>query len=529
MKREQARVIADSYSEQCEAGVRHWGVIDQADQECREFLFFNTDYCDDDLPPEEDGISCFGYIDFIKEGEPLEKYMDFVMCAIERPSEAKYEINSLIEANFVRWFFGGGQETADGQCDLGDIYRIGTDAMRGKVANVNGSEYRYGYAPIEKDAEEAVKWYRRAADQGNATAQYSLGRSYDYGEGVEKDAEEAVKWYRKAAEQGNATAQSSLGWNYDNGEGVEKDAEEAVKWYRKAADQGDAPAQYNLGWSYDNGEGVEKDAEEAVKWYRKAADQGDAPAQYNLGLNYDNGEGVEKDAEEAVKWYRKAADQGIASAQKNLGWVLFDRGDLEGAEKVIRKGLSELEELHGNGDHEDTLEFLNQLSVIKITRNKKAIDEIEKLSRRAIASSERLLGPGDDMTLGLSGNFIIFLKQINRHEEAAECGYQAYIDSKKVNGLDSPMTMQLLNVYAGALKSNGDLEGAISCLKESFAHSEKTRDALSYNLACYECLNENYEEAKTLIFEHIERCPEAKEIALSDSDLEGIRDSIRKI
>ncbi|MDB4761874.1 sel1 repeat family protein [bacterium] len=493
MKREQARVIADSYSEQCEAGVRHWGVIDQADQECREFLFFNTDYCDDDLPPEEDGISCFGYIDFIKEGEPLEKYMDFVMCAIERPSEAKYEINSLIEANFVRWFFGGGQETADGQCDLGDIYRIGTDAMRGKVANVNGSEYRYGYAPIEKDAEEAVKWYRRAADQGNATAQYSLGRSYDYGEGVEKDAEEAVKWYRKAAEQGNATAQCSLGW------------------------------------SYNNGEGVEKDAEEAVKWYRKAADQGNATAQYNLGLNYDNGEGVEKDAEEAVKWYRKAADQGIASAQKNLGWVLFDRGDLEGAEKVIRKGLSELEELHGNGDHEDTLEFLNQLSVIKITRNKKAIDEIEKLSRRAIASSERLLGPGDDMTLGLSGNFIIFLKQINRHEEAAECGYQAYIDSKKVNGLDSPMTMQLLNVYAGALKSNGDLEGAISCLKESFAHSEKTRDALSYNLACYECLNENYEEAKTLIFEHIERCPEAKEIALSDSDLEGIRDSIRKI
>ncbi|MDB4723205.1 sel1 repeat family protein [Akkermansiaceae bacterium] len=421
MKREQARVIADSYSEQCEAGVRHWGVIDQADQECREFLFFNTDYCDDDLPPEEDGISCFGYIDFIKEGEPLEKYMDFVMCAIERPSEAKYEINSLIEANFVRWFFGGGQETADGQCDLGDIYRIGTDAMRGKVANVNGSEYRYGYAPIEKDAEEAVKWYRKAADQGNATAQYNLGLSYDYGEGVEKD------------------------------------------------------------------------------------------------------------AEEAVKWYRKAADQGIAAAQKNLGWVLFDRGDLEGAEKVIRKGLSELEELHGNGDHEDTLEFLNQLSVIKITRNKKAIDEIEKLSRRAIASSERLLGPGDDMTLGLSGNFIIFLKQINRHEEAAECGYQAYIDSKKVNGLDSPMTMQLLNVYAGALKSNGDLEGAISCLKESFAHSEKTRDALSYNLACYECLNENYEEAKTLIFEHIERCPEAKEIALSDSDLEGIRDSIRKI
>ncbi len=54
---------------------------------------------------------------------------------------------------------------------------------------------------------------------------------------------EAVKWYRKAAEQEYARAQSGLGYMYSNGRGVEKDEVEAVKWYRKAAEQDYAMAQ----------------------------------------------------------------------------------------------------------------------------------------------------------------------------------------------------------------------------------------------------------------------------------------------
>ena len=57
---------------------------------------------------------------------------------------------------------------------------------------------------------------------------------------------EAVKWYRKAADQGHAKAQYNLGWCYANGEGVAKNISEAVKWYRKAAEQGDENAQKAL-------------------------------------------------------------------------------------------------------------------------------------------------------------------------------------------------------------------------------------------------------------------------------------------
>ncbi|CDF05801.1 stress protein [Megasphaera elsdenii CAG:570] len=91
-----------------------------------------------------------------------------------------------------------------------------------------------------------------------------------------------MKWFRKAADQGNAVAQNNLGYCYRNGEGVEQDYAEAVKWGRKAADQGNAVAQNNLGYCYQNGEGVKQDKKEAAKWYQKAADQGNKDAQKNL-------------------------------------------------------------------------------------------------------------------------------------------------------------------------------------------------------------------------------------------------------
>ena len=88
-----------------------------------------------------------------------------------------------------------------------------------------------------------------------------------------RDVREAVGWFRKAAEQGNAVAQGSLGFCYQNALGVGRDEREAVKWYRKAADQDDPPALVLLAACYENGVGVARDVGEAVRWYRKAADQ----------------------------------------------------------------------------------------------------------------------------------------------------------------------------------------------------------------------------------------------------------------
>ena len=126
---------------------------------------------------------------------------------------------------------------------------------------------------------------RAGADKGDAKAQYELGRAFFSGTlGVAKDEAEAVKWFRKAAEQNVAAAQFSLGVCYANGRGVTKDDAEAVKWFRKAAEQNFADAQYNLGVCYDSGEGVAKDEVEAYKWWLLAAGQGNDDAKYNMTI-----------------------------------------------------------------------------------------------------------------------------------------------------------------------------------------------------------------------------------------------------
>ena len=183
---------------------------------------------------------------------------------------------------------------------------------------------------------------RRLAEQGDASAQYSLGARYDFGEGVPEHDAEAVKWYRLAAEQGYASAQYNLGIMYANGEGVPQDDTEAMKWFRLAAEQGDAEAHYNLGVMYANGEGVPQDDAEAMKWFRLAAEQGDAPAQSNLGVMYANGRGVPQDDAEAVKWYRLAAEQGHDGAQIALKAESVEKGlELSLSERrLIQMGLA---------------------------------------------------------------------------------------------------------------------------------------------------------------------------------------------
>ena len=69
---------------------------------------------------------------------------------------------------------------------------------------------------------------------------------YNYGQGVTKDYGEAVKWYRKAADQGNAAAQRNMGIMYFTGQGVARDYREAVNWFQKATDNGDEWAKEQL-------------------------------------------------------------------------------------------------------------------------------------------------------------------------------------------------------------------------------------------------------------------------------------------
>ena len=93
-------------------------------------------------------------------------------------------------------------------------------------------------AGVSTAQQESIEELRARAEQGDASAQYTLGGMYADGNGVPEDDVEAAHWFTLAAEQENARAQYNLGAMYEYGEGVPQNATQAVSWYRAAAEQG---------------------------------------------------------------------------------------------------------------------------------------------------------------------------------------------------------------------------------------------------------------------------------------------------
>ena len=240
----------------------------------------------------------------------------------------------------VKWVRKAAEQGfARAQYDLGLMYEFGTG--------------------VERSNEKAAEWYLKAAEQGYARAQFWLGYMYEYGTGVEQSYEKAAEWVQKAADQGYADAQYNLGDRYRDGRGVEESFEKAAEWVQKAADQGLAVAQNCLGFMYQNGTGVEQSYEKAVEWYRKAAEQGDVIAQCNLGFMYQNGTGIEQSYEKAVEWYLKAADQGYASAQYNLGEMYYYGTGVEQSYEKAREWYEKAAEQ----EYEDAIKALDRLNL----------------------------------------------------------------------------------------------------------------------------------------------------------------------
>jgi TPR repeat protein len=151
--------------------------------------------------------------------------------------------------------------------------QISKTVAKPKVVEMTKEQY-FERAKQQSNAAAALPDYRKAADMGHAEALDSIGMYYYDGKGgVDKDYLEAVIYFKKSAELGNASGMFHRGQMYNRGEGVTKDRDEALKWFRKAAELGNLKAMGNIGNSYRDGDGVAKSYSEALKWYRKAADK----------------------------------------------------------------------------------------------------------------------------------------------------------------------------------------------------------------------------------------------------------------
>ena len=150
------------------------------------------------------------------------------------------------------------------------------------------------------DVRNAVSILRKPADAGHAPSQALLGEILDAAD----QNEEAVKYFRLAAEQGSPEGAYGLATMYATGEGVPRDLAVARDWMTKAARAGHSRAVQAMALSYIEGglavAPAERSSPQALPWIEAAAALDSLPAIDRLAVAYRQGElGVTPDPKKA--------------------------------------------------------------------------------------------------------------------------------------------------------------------------------------------------------------------------------------
>ena len=148
-----------------------------------------------------------------------------------------------------------------------------------------GDCYRQGRG-VAKDLSVAIRWYSAAADDGIDDALEALGHAY-YSRETKNGYQNALYWYKRAAEKGNAGCMNRVGVMYNDGVGVAQDYDEAMRWYKRAAELGNAMAMRNIGTLYRYGSGVSRNFAIAVDWLKKSLAAGNEEARKEINETLD--------------------------------------------------------------------------------------------------------------------------------------------------------------------------------------------------------------------------------------------------
>lgn len=146
---------------------------------------------------------------------------------------------------------------------------LGTTLIATAAEPVASDPFEVGMSAYNRgDLPTALTSFKKAAEAGSDEAQVWLAYLLDYSE----QNEEAVRWYRAAAEQGNIDGLAGLAEMYAKGEGVEQDFDRARELYRQAGEAGHAGSIRVLIAAYGSGGlGVAQDAEQLEYWKARQA------------------------------------------------------------------------------------------------------------------------------------------------------------------------------------------------------------------------------------------------------------------
>ncbi|MDO8941388.1 MAG: hypothetical protein Q7U98_19705 [Methylicorpusculum sp.] len=197
-----------------------------------------------------------------------------------------------------------------------------------------------------ENVESAFAWFKKAAEQGRAEAQYAIARCYYEGKGTEQNDKLAFEWAKKSGDQHFAEAYSLLGDIYSQGRGVGQDDKRALVCYEKADVAGVKNARLKKRDMLLTGKGIENydDRREAIKEFindvsnklRNGANHLVETLEKECPLNKDG----EDPFEEFLEWLNESSDS-LTGLLKNSSLAAIDND--ESSNKLKQELESEIE------------------------------------------------------------------------------------------------------------------------------------------------------------------------------------------
>ncbi|MCB1386112.1 MAG: sel1 repeat family protein [Nitratireductor sp.] len=186
----------------------------------------------------------------------------------------------------------------------------------------------------EGDEDEALDVLQYAAEQGNQTAQWKLGKMYESGDSVARDPAKAFEFYKRIADHyGEARpntpewaitgkAMVALGHYYSRGmpeAGITVDQNEARVMYTTAAMYfRDSDAQFELGKLLLEGENTQEEARQGIRMLQLADQKGHVGALALLGHALVEGEYVQQDVVRGLTMLTRANEKATPDM---LPWI----------------------------------------------------------------------------------------------------------------------------------------------------------------------------------------------------------------
>ncbi len=198
---------------------------------------------------------------------------------------------------------------------------------------------------------ESFPVFLRAAELGNADAQYAVAECYLHGleeAGVKENDALAAEWYAKAAAQGHAKAIEGLANCYEHGRGVSEDQPKAFELHKQALAAGNYDALGSLAYCYFYGWGVEPDGEKAIEYCLKACEHGGGNLEFFWVDREEAVFGMEASTPNVRGWAEKAARDVCHQLRAYLASCLPGEELPEQPQALLARGI----ELARQGDGE---------------------------------------------------------------------------------------------------------------------------------------------------------------------------------